>query len=338
MSNARCVLVVGGAGFIGSHTLRALLTAGYDPVVLDDLSSGHRAAVPDGVPVIAATLADIPALERAFDTFKPASVIHFAAFIEAGMSMVDPARFYHNNVVNTFHLLEVMRAREIQHLVFSSSAGVYGEPEAIPVVESAAKRPVSVYGETKWMVEQMLQAYDRSYGLRSLSLRYFNACGADPSGTIGEAHRVKSHLIELALLTALGQRDAIKVFGTDYPTPDGTAIRDYIHVCDLASAHVRALQALQSGHQTDAFNVGLGRGFSVKEVLDVVDQVTGQPLTRLLEPRRAGDPAILVADASRLRDQLHWQPTYTTLEEMVSTAWQWHRLHPHDFSDVHSGA
>lgn len=331
MTTPSRVLVTGGAGYIGSHTLRALLASGYEPVVYDDFSSGHRVAVPEGVPIIEAQLSDESALQKAFNSYQPSSVIHFAASIEAGESMVDPARFYRNNFLNSFYLMEAMRAHQVASIVFSSSAGVYGEPDTLPVPEHAAKRPVSVYGETKWMVEQMLQAYDRSYGIRSISLRYFNACGADPSGLIGEAHRVKSHLIELALLSVLGIRDAIKVFGTDYATPDGTAIRDYIHVSDLARAHVGALQALERGHATDAFNVGLGKGFSVRQVLDAVESVTGQPLNRTYQARRAGDPAELVADSRRLRNELGWTPEYRDLKDMIATAWQWHRTHPHDF-------
>lgn len=337
MSMAQTVLVTGGAGYIGSHTVRSLQEAGYAPVIYDNLSSGHRQAVPSDVPLIEADLADGVALTAAFERYRPRAVIHFAAFIEAGESMRDPARFYQNNVANSLSLLQTMREFQVQELVFSSSAGVYGEPDQLPVTEEHSKRPVSVYGETKWMVEQMLQAFSRSYGLRSISLRYFNACGAHPSGAIGEAHRAKTHLIELALLTALGQRPQIKVFGSDYPTPDGTAIRDYVHVCDLADAHVCALAALEQGADTTAYNVGVGQGFSVKQVLDMVEQVTGVALQRVLEARRAGDPAVLVADASRLRKALGWRPRFTTLEDMISDAWRWHASHPHDFEQVSAG-
>lgn len=325
------VLVCGGAGYIGSHTLRTLLDAGYFPVVLDNLSSGHREAVPADVPFVKGDLSDEVTLNQVFIDHHIHAVIHFAAFIEAGESMLSPGRFYQNNVANTLKLLETMRRHNVSQLVFSSSAGVYGEPRQLPIREDAAKLPVNVYGETKWMVEQMLGAYSRAYGLRSISLRYFNACGASPDGTIGEAHRTKSHLIELALLTALGKRPAIKVFGTDYPTPDGTAVRDYVHVMDLASAHVAALRALENGQPTAAFNVGTGTGFSVKEVLDTVEAVTGRPLHRQLEPRREGDPAVLVADSSRMKEVLGWSPQITDVRKMIEDAWQWHHTHPDGF-------
>lgn len=331
MNDGSHVLVCGGAGFIGSHTLRALMEAGYSPIVLDDLSSGHREAVPASVPLVVGSLADAEVLNRIFSSARIRAVIHFAAFIEAGESMLSPARFYQNNVANTLVLLETMRKHNVTQLVFSSSAGVYGEPQRLPIQESDPKLPVNVYGETKWMVEQMLQAFSRAYGLRSVSLRYFNACGAWPDGSIGEAHRTKSHLIELALLTALGKRSQLKVFGTDYPTPDGTAIRDYVHVIDLASAHVMALRALEQGLSTSAFNVGAGKGFSVKEVLDTVEEVTGVSLNRALEPRRTGDPAVLVADGSLIHKVLGWVPKHTTLKGMIEDAWRWHRTHPDGF-------
>jgi UDP-glucose 4-epimerase len=328
------VLVTGGAGYIGSHTARALITAGYRPVVFDNLSSGHQEAVPEGVPLVVGDLGDVPVLRRAIELHRPEAVIHFAAFIEAGESMTDPRRFYRNNVQNSLNLFDTMLESGVTRVVFSSSAGVYGQPERVPILEESPKVPVSTYGETKLIVEHILRDYDRAYGLRSISLRYFNACGADPSGEIGEAHKAKTHLIELALLTALGQRDAIHVFGTDYPTPDGTAIRDYIHVTDLAYAHVLALAALEQGRDTSAFNVGVGRGFSVREVLDAVEQVSGRRLERRLEPRRPGDPAALVADATRIKRELGWEPRYTDLHAMIETAWHWHRSHPHDFTST----
>jgi UDP-glucose 4-epimerase len=330
----RTILVTGGAGYIGSHTVRALRAAGYFPVVFDDFSSGSRHAVPPGVPIVAADLADSTAIRTALETWRPESVVHFAAFIEAGESVKDPARFYANNVVNTWRLLQEMVACEVSRLVFSSSAGVYGQPERVPIPEEAPQRPVNPYGETKRIVEGMLRDYDRAYHLRSISLRYFNACGADPAGDIGEAHPNKTHLIELALLTALGLRSEVAVFGTDYPTPDGTAVRDYIHVVDLARAHLLALDALAHGQPTTAYNVGLGRGFSVQQVLDAVERVTGRPLPRRIAPRRPGDPAELVADPTRIRAELGWLPTYVDLDTILRTAWQWHRTHPHDFQDV----
>ncbi|HEX2864311.1 MAG TPA: UDP-glucose 4-epimerase GalE [Deinococcales bacterium] len=325
------VLVTGGAGYIGSHTVLALQAAGFTPVVLDNLSSGHREALPQDVRFIEQDLSDAEAVRRALDDVKPDAVIHFAAFIEAGESMTDPRRFYHNNVINGIQLMDLLAERKIP-VVFSSSAGVYGQPGVTPIPEETPKNPVNVYGETKLIVEHVLEAYHRAYGLNFVALRYFNAAGAHPGGKIGEAHKTKSHLIELALLTALGQRESIKVFGTDYPTRDGTCVRDYIHVDDLASAHVLALQALLEGRvQARAFNVGLGQGFTVKEVLDAADRVTGKPIKREEAPRRAGDPAELVADSARIQTELGWKPRHTSLDEIVQSAWAWHQSHPHDF-------
>jgi UDP-glucose 4-epimerase len=325
------ILVTGGAGYIGSHTVRQLLENGFQVAVLDNLSSGHKQALPEGVPLVQADMGDENAVRVAIEQHKPDAVIHFAAFIEAGESMTDPRRFYDNNVVKALNLINtIVDTRKIP-IVFSSSAGVYGQPEEMPIREDTPKNPLNVYGETKLIVERVLTAYDRAYGLRSISLRYFNASGAHPDATIGEAHKNKSHLIELALLTALGQRPAIKVFGTDYPTRDGTAVRDYIHVEDLASAHVLALKALFDGAATTAYNVGVGRGFSVKEVLDAADRVTGMEIPRELAPRRAGDPPELVADSSLIKRDLGWQPRYTDLDEIVASAWKWHRAHPEGF-------
>lgn len=330
----RTILVAGGAGYIGSHTVRALLAERFEPVVLDNLSSGWLQAVPRDVPVVTADLADREAVRATLALYRPAAVIHFAAFIEAGESMTDPARFWANNVQNTWNLLEEMRAAGVLRLVFSSSAGVYGQPERVPIPEDAPQRPVNTYGMTKHVVETMLRDYDRAYGLRSIALRYFNACGADPAGDIGEAHPNKTHLIELALLAALGLRPEVAVFGTDYPTPDGTAVRDYIHVVDLASAHLLALDALQHDHPSTAYNVGLGRGFSVQQVLDAVERVTGRPLPRRIAARRAGDPAELVADSAKIQAELGWRPQYTDLDAILETAWRWHRTHPREFADV----
>jgi len=331
MTASRTTLVVGGAGYIGSHTVRALLEAGHVPVVFDNFSTGHREALPPDVAVIEGDLADPPALLRAMELHAPSAIVHFAASIEPGESMVDPRKYYRNNVVNSLHLLDAAVRFGIRQLVFSSSAATYGQPGVSPIPEDAPKQPCNPYGETKLIVEHVLRDYDRAYGLRSISLRYFNASGADPSGEIGEAHPNKAHVIEMALLTALGKRDTMRIFGTDYPTPDGTAVRDFIHVCDLADAHVRALQALEAGAATDAYNVGLGRGFSVREVVDTAEQVTGIPLRRQLDPRRSGDPATLVADPGRIRLELGWTPRFTHLEEIIETAWRWHRTHPDDY-------
>ncbi len=331
MTSHRTVLVTGGAGYIGSHTVRALLEAGWNPVVFDDLSTGHREAVPPHVPFVEASLSDLETVQKALRDHRPWAVVHFAACIEVGESVIDPARFYWNNVVNTLNLLDAVRHEGVARLVFSSSAGVYGVPPTVPIPEDAPMRPVNPYGTTKATVERILGDYRRAYGLRTLSLRYFNACGAHPDGDIGEAHPAKTHLVECALLHALGVRPEITIFGTDYDTRDGTAVRDYVHVMDLAHAHLLALEALDRKDLPPAYNVGLGTGFTVQEVLDAVERITGRTLNRTLGPRRPGDPPALVADPSRIRQDLGWTPRYQTLDAMVASAWQWHRTHPRDF-------
>ena len=327
------ILVTGGAGYIGSHTVRHLLDADHDVVVLDDLSAGHPAAVPPKVPLVVATTADRGAVGAVLAEHRPDAVIHFAGSIEAGESMTDPQRFYANNVVGALGLVDALVAWAPIPVVFSSTAAVYGEPGRVPIDEDVAKAPTNVYGETKLAFERILAAYDRAYGLRSISLRYFNACGARADGTIGPDHRMKTHLLTMAMLTALGQREAVHVLGTDYPTPDGTGIRDYIHVDDLASAHVLALRSLFDGSPSTAYNVGVGRGFSVQEVLDSADRVVGHPIPRVVGERRAGDPAQLVADSSKIQRELGWRPQYTELDAIVATAWRWHSTHPDGYRD-----
>jgi UDP-glucose 4-epimerase len=327
------ILVTGGAGYIGSHTVRHLLSAGFDVTVLDNLSTGHRGAVPAEVPLLELDLGDGEGLRAALRRERPDAIIHFAGSIEAGESMIDPRRFYGNNVVTAINLVDATIETGAIPLVFSSSAAVYGEPLRSPIAETDRAEPANVYGETKLAFERVLAAYDRAYGLRSISLRYFNACGASPDGSIGADHRNKTHLITLAMLAALGQRDGIAVFGTDYPTPDGTCIRDYIHVEDLASAHVLALGGLFGGAATTAYNVGVGTGFSVAQVLDSADRVTGRPIVRHLSPRREGDPSSLVADSSKIQAELGWAATYKDLDAILATAWQWHRTHPQGFGD-----
>ncbi len=331
------ILVTGGAGYIGSHTLRHLLAAGHEPVVLDDLSAGHRAALPAGVPLVEAHIADRPAVAKAFADHRPEAVVHFAGSIEAGESMTDPRRFYANNLVAGLALLDVLvdaaGAGGPVPVVFSSTAAVYGDPTQVPIGEDAPKAPTNVYGETKLAFEQVLAAYERAYGLRHVCLRYFNACGAAADGTIGPDHRMKTHLLTIAMLAALGQRDAVLVMGTDYATPDGTGVRDYIHVDDLASAHVLALGSLFAGGPSNAYNVGVGRGFSVREMLDAVDRVVGHAVARRFAPRRAGDPAQLVADSTRIQADLGWSPHYTDLDAIVATAWRWHSTHPSGYQD-----
>ncbi|MBZ9716093.1 UDP-glucose 4-epimerase GalE [Deinococcus multiflagellatus] len=327
------LMVVGGAGYIGSHTVRQLRRAGHDVTVFDNLSSGQAAALPDDVVLVQGDLLYPEAVKAALVAHQPDAVIHFAALIEVGESMRAPGRYYRNNVVGSLNLLQAIAETRKIPLVFSSTAAVYGTTDAVPIPEDAPLHPESVYGETKLMTERMIHAFHTAHGLPYIILRYFNVCGAAPEGDIGEAHQSKSHLIELAALTALGQREKMLIFGDDYPTPDGTCIRDYVHVQDLADAHVLAVEALARGERTaGTYNVGLGHGFSVKEVLDAFDAVAGTPLPRELAPRRAGDPPRLVADAGRIRQDLGFTPHFTDLHEIVRTAWNWHRTHPHDFS------
>lgn len=326
------IFVTGGAGFIGSATVRTLVSEGNEVTVLDDLSAGFAASLPAGVKLIQGDIADTKLIKEILSSDSFDAVIHFAASIEAGESMIDPSRFYNNNVIGGIRLIDaIVESKKADGslipLVFSSTAAVYGMPEQSPIPEDAKKAPINVYGETKLAVELVLQAYSNAYGLCSISLRYFNACGADPSGEFGESHDPETHLIPNALKSAISG-NPMNVFGTDYDTPDGTCIRDYIHIIDLASAHALAVAALIEGAGTNAYNIGLGSGFSVAEVLDVVDKVTDKKLVRNLHDRRAGDPAVLVADSSRLKADLGWTPQFTDLEEIVATAWQWHQKHP----------
>jgi UDP-glucose 4-epimerase len=321
------VVVTGGAGYIGSHTLRALQAAGYEAIVYDSLVKGHRQAVGSAL-LVEADIADGEALDRVFQEFKPAAVIHFAAFIEAGESVLQPAKYFRNNTAGTLMLLEAMQRNGVSQLVFSSTASVYGEPVSIPIGEDDPKVPTNAYGLSKLMVEEMLDWFHRAYGLRSVSLRYFNAAGDDPSGEIGEDHDPETHLIPLILQVPLGRREQIRIFGDDYETPDGTCVRDYIHVNDLAAAHVAALRALEAGLGREAFNLGNGAGFSVRRVIETARQVTGHPIPAEVQPRRPGDPARLIASSEKARRRLGWQPRMPELRTILETAWNWHRTHP----------
>jgi UDP-glucose 4-epimerase len=321
------ILVIGGAGYIGSHMVKCLRAHGEDALVFDNLEHGHRAAVPADRLVVG-DLRQREDLERVFRAHPIECVMHFAAYASVGHSVQHPAAYYGNNVAGCLTLLEVLRAQQIRHLVFSSSAAVYGEPQAVPIPETHPKNPTNPYGETKWVMERMLQWYGAAYGLRSISLRYFNAAGADPDGLLGEDHAPEEHLIPVALLAQLGQRDCLKIFGTDWPTPDGTCIRDFVHVSDLAEAHYLALQALRAGATTTAYNLGNGQGFSVKEVISTVERVTGLPVPVAAAPRRAGDPARLVASAARVKAELGWRPQYAELPVIIEHAWRWRRAHP----------
>lgn len=321
------VFVVGGAGYIGSITAAELLAAGHDVTIYDNLSRGHRAAVPPGARLITGDLADSAALPAALSTARYDAAIHFGALIEAGESMRDPGAFFTNNVANSITLINALLAADVPRLVFSSSAGVYGEPEQIPIPEDHPLRPVNVYGETKMLVERMLRWYGERRGLRWVALRYFNAAGASPE--YGEDHDPETHLIPLVLQVPLGKRDTITIFGDDYPTRDGACIRDYVHVLDLAQAHILALGQCDQGG--GIFNLGNGRGFSNLEVVQTARRVTGHPIPVEIGPRRPGDPAELVASSEKAHTVLGWQPRYPELESIISTAWQWHRAHPKGF-------
>lgn len=316
------ILVVGGAGYIGSHMVVALNDAGYDPVILDNLYSGHREAVIAGE-FIEGDLNNRELLDRVLDAHAIKGVMHFAAHIEVGESVRDPAKYYRNNVSNTQNLLDAMVRYGVGSFIFSSTAAIFGEPEYVPIDEQHPKAPVNPYGRSKWMVEQLLEDYDRAYGLKSVALRYFNAAGADAEGRLGERHDPESHLIPLVLRAASGRRESITLFGTDYNTPDGTCIRDYIHVHDLCDAHLRALKGLLSGAGSDRFNLGNGQGYSVQEVIDAAARVTGFKIPVTRGERRAGDPARLVADSARARAKLGWNPRYVDLDTIIAHAWAW---------------
>ena len=318
----RSILVTGGAGYIGSHACKALAQAGYTPVVFDNLVYGHPWAVRWG-PLEQGDIADRPRLDAVLQQYKPAAVMHFAAYAYVGESVQNPGKYYRNNVAGTLTLLEALRDHNIDKFVFSSTCATYGVPTQMPIPEHHPQQPINPYGMSKLMIEQILRDFDHAHGLRAMCLRYFNAAGADPAGEIGEAHDPETHLIPLVLDAALGRRPAITVFGDDYATPDGTCIRDYIHVTDLAAAHVLALQALEQGAASTAYNLGNGQGFSVREVIDCARQVTGRAIPVETGPRRAGDPPRLVGDAERIRSELNWQPQYADLDAIVQTAWQW---------------
>jgi len=314
------VLVVGGAGYIGSHMVKNLCGRGVNVTTFDNLCSGHRDAVLGGE-FIEGDLADRPALERVFAARRYDAVMHFASFIEVGESVRLPGKYYRNNVSNTLNLLECMQAAGIDQFIFSSTAAIFGTPQRVPIDETHPTQPINPYGRSKLMVEQMLADLDRAHGLRSVCLRYFNAAGADPEGQLGERHNPETHLIPLVLQAASGRRPSMSVFGTDYDTPDGTCIRDYVHVADLCEAHWLALQSLAQGAGSQAYNLGNGDGFSVFEVIDTVRKVTGRQFTVKHETRRAGDPSRLVADSSAARQKLGWVPKYPSLQTIVEHGW-----------------
>jgi UDP-glucose-4-epimerase GalE len=325
------VLVTGGAGYIGSHAAKALRRAGARVVIYDNFSAGHRSAALGGE-VIAGDIGDVAAVRRAIRETGASSVMHFAAWLAVADSVRDPSGYYRNNVVGTLATLEAMAAEGCRHFVFSSTCAVYGEPIETPLVETHPTAPINAYGQTKLTIEQALPHFERAYGISSIRLRYFNAAGADPDGELGEDHAPEIHVIPRALAAAAtGQ--PIDIFGEDYPTPDGTCLRDYIHVTDLADAHVRALNRLRQGGASASYNVGTERPSSVKDVIAAVERVTGRPVARRSAPRRPGDPAVLYASAARIRQDLEWRPMYADLDTIVAHAWRWHSTHPHGFGD-----
>ena len=317
-TESKSILVVGGAGFIGSHMVLALQEAGFQPVVLDNLSKGHRDAV--NVDFVHGDMADKDTLAALFKKYPIAAVMHFASFIEVAESVREPAKYYQNNVAATLHLLDVMLEHKVEHFIFSSSAAVYGEPRYTPIDEAHPIAPINPYGRTKWMVEEIIKDYAKANALQYALLRYFNAAGADPAGRLRERHEPESHLIPLVLQVAQGKRDQIIIYGNDYATPDGTCVRDYVHVSDLCAAHLLALQQCFRG-QSGIYNLGTGRGHSVQEVVDAAARVTGHPIPAIYSARRAGDPAVLVADAALAMQVLDWQPVYPDLDTIITHAW-----------------
>jgi len=325
-------LVTGGAGYIGSHTALELLEANGEVVIVDNLQKGHRSAVRGGK-FYQGDLRDEAFLDSVFRENQIDEVVHFAADSLVGESVSDPLKYYNNNMVSAFRLLGKMNEYGVKRLVFSSTAATYGEPENTPILETDRTLPTNPYGETKLSVEKALKWADQAYGIKYISLRYFNAAGAHIGGEIGEDHRPETHLIPIVLQAALGQRDSVQVFGEDYNTPDGSCIRDYIHVTDLATAHILALRHLRDGGASNIFNLGNGTGFSVKEVIKAAREVTGVDIKEVKGPRRAGDPAVLVASSKRIRDELKWEPKYSDLSRIIETAWQWHKNHPNGYND-----
>ncbi|EKQ69307.1 UDP-glucose-4-epimerase [Leptolyngbyaceae cyanobacterium JSC-12] len=327
MAEQPTILVTGGAGYIGSHAVLALKRAGYEVVVLDNLSYGHREIVEDvlKVELIIGDTGDRTLLDQIFASREIAAVMHFAALIQVGESVKEPAKYYQNNVASTLTLLAAMQAASVNKFVFSSTCATYGIPQFIPITEDHPQNPINPYGTTKWMVEKMLLDFDKAHHFRSVYFRYFNAAGADPSGLLGEDHTPETHLIPLVLFAALGKRDSVSIYGTDYDTPDGTCVRDYIHVLDLAQAHVLGLEYLLRGGETAVFNLGNGNGFSVKEVIEAAREVTGKPITAIEHPRREGDSPILVGSSDRARTVLGWNPQYADLKQIITHAWNWHQ-------------
>ena len=325
------ILVLGGAGYIGSHTALELVKSGRDVVIADSLVTGYKKAIPEKARFYQGDIRDFEFLDNLFQQEKIDAVIHFAAYSLVGESVANPLKYYGNNLYGTKILLEAMVKNNIDKIVFSSTAATYGEPENIPVLESDRTCPTNPYGETKLAVEKMFKWVAEAHGLRYVSLRYFNACGADENGIIGEAHNPESHLIPIILQVPNGKRETISIYGTDYDTPDGTCIRDYIHVTDLAQAHILAVKYLYNGGKSDIFNLGNGVGYSVREVIETARKVTGRPIPVTETSRRAGDPARLVASSEKAKRILGWKPVHNCLEEIIASAWNWHKKHPNGY-------
>ncbi len=320
----KCVLVTGGAGYIGAHACKALAEAGYTPVTYDNLVYGHSAAVKWG-PLEKGDIGDRKQLEMVMQKYKPSAVMHFAAYAYVGESVKNPAKYYRNNVAGTLSLLESMKSCSIDKIIFSSTCATYGMPDQIPIAENHPQNPINPYGRSKLMIEWIIQDFAAAYGLKFVSLRYFNAAGADPDAEIGEEHDPETHLIPLVLDAALGRRNRLEIYGTDYDTPDGTCIRDYIHVTDLANAHLLALEHLNVGGQSDVFNLGNGNGFSVREVITTAKNVTGCDIPCLETERRPGDPSVLIGSSEKIRNKLGWRAAHDSLEVIIKTAWRWHK-------------
>ena len=328
------IAVLGGAGYIGSHTVRGLVERGHAVTVIDNLQTGYLASVHEGAEFLKGDIRDKEFLRGAFCGAGFDAVIHFAACSLVGESVTDPLKYYNNNVGGAITLLEVMVEAEIDKIVFSSTAATYGEPERVPILEDDRTCPTNPYGETKLAMEKMFKWAGNAHGIRFVSLRYFNACGADASGNIGEAHNPESHLIPLILQVPNGKREAIYVFGDDYDTKDGTCVRDYIHVTDLSDAHILAVEYLENGGKSDIFNLGNGVGFTVREVIESARRVTGHPIPEVVSPRRAGDPARLIASSDKARKILGWNPKHADLDEIVGSAWNWHKTHPEGYNNA----
>ena len=326
------LLVLGGAGYIGSHTALELIKKGHEVIVVDNLVTGYEKAIPDKAVFYQGDIRNLEFLDNLFKTEKIDAVIHFAAYSLVGESVTNPLKYYDNNLYGTKVLLEAMIKNNVNKIVFSSTAATYGEPENIPILESDRTCPTNPYGETKLAMEKMFHWASKAHGLSYVSLRYFNACGADATGQIGEAHNPESHLIPLVLQVPNGKRESVSIYGTDYDTPDGTCIRDYIHVTDLAEAHILAVEYLANGGESDIFNLGNGVGYSVREVIDTARSVTGHPIPAIEVPRRAGDPARLVASGEKAKRVLGWEPKIKKLDEIIASAWKWHKSHPNGYN------